>query len=97
MKNFVILQWTDDDFINFVETKTQYQPTDSLSKPTDRTKFYEHMDVLMGRRKPQVINEPNKIVHYIQRQGENKPSLDLNPLYDLTIQSHHEFSHNSYW
>ena len=97
MKNFVILQWTDDDFINFVETKTQYQPTDSLSKPTDRTKFYEHMDVLMGRRKPQFIKERNTIVHYIQRQGENKPSLDLNPLYDLTIQSHHEFSHNSYW
>ena len=97
MKNFVILQWTDDDFINFVETKTQYQPTDSLSKPTDRTKFYEHMDVLMGRRKPQFINEPDKIIHYIQHQGENKPSLDLNPLYDLTMQSHHEFSHNSYW
>ena len=68
MKHFVILQWTDDKFINFVDTKTQNQATDSLSKPKDQTKFYEHMDVLMGHRKPKFTDEPTKIVHYIQRQ-----------------------------
>ena len=42
MKHFVILQWTDDEFINFVETRSNENYSDSLSKPTGRTKFYEH-------------------------------------------------------
>ena len=100
MKHFIILQWTDDKFINFVETKTQNQATDSLSKPTDRTKFYEHMNVLMGRRKPQFADKPNNklttMVHYIQRQGGDvKTSSYINPLYDLT-NSTHKYSHNNY-
>ena len=77
MKHFVILQWIDNKFINFVKTKTQNQATDSLYKPMDQTKFYEHMDVLMGQRKPKFTNEPNgepnnkstTMVYYIQCQG----------------------------
>ena len=38
MKHFVILQWTDDKFINFIDTKTDENYSDSLSKPTARTK-----------------------------------------------------------
>ena len=96
MKRFLILQWTDDKFINFVETKTQNQVTDNLSKPTDRTKFYVHMDVLIGHRKPKFTDGPTKFVHYIQQQVVDvKTSPYLNQLYDLT-QSKHKFSHNNY-
>ena len=66
LKHFVILQWTDDEYIDFLETPTKNMTSDSLSKSTDRTKFYEHMDVLMGRRKPQYTEtEKGKIVHYM--------------------------------
>ena len=47
VKNFIILQWTEDDYINFMEAPTRNMHSDSLSKVTDRTKFYEHVDVLM--------------------------------------------------
>ena len=73
MKHFVILQWTDDKFINFIDTKTDENYSDSLSKPTARTKFYEHTDIFMGRRRPayttadsSLINHSQKgIVHYL--------------------------------
>ena len=109
MKHFVILQWTDVEFINFVKTKTQNQATDSLSKPKDRTKFYEHMDVLMGQRKPKFTGEPNgepngapnnkstTTVHYIKRKGGDvKTSPYINSLYNLTNNTH-KFSHNNYY
>jgi hypothetical protein len=41
MKHFIILQWTDDKFIDFADTSTDENYSDSLSKPTGRTKFYE--------------------------------------------------------
>jgi hypothetical protein len=49
MKHFILLQWTDDKFIDFVDTLTDENYSDSLSNPTGRTKFYEHTDVFMGR------------------------------------------------
>jgi hypothetical protein len=49
MKHFIILQWSDDKFIDFVDTSTDENYSDSLSKPTGRTKFHEHTDVFMGR------------------------------------------------
>jgi hypothetical protein len=52
MKHFVILQWTDDNLINFVLTQSDHNFSDSLSKPTGRTKFYEHTDIVMGRIRP---------------------------------------------
>ena len=51
-KFFIILQWTDDEFLKFIQTPTDQNYSDSLSKPTARTKFYEHTDIFMGRRKP---------------------------------------------
>ena len=72
MKHFVILQWTDDKFINFIDTKTDENYSDTLSKPTARTKFYEHTDIFMGRRRPAYTDDtdPNTnsrkgIVHYL--------------------------------
>ena len=49
MKHFNILQWTDDKLIDFVDTSADENYSDSLSKPTGRTKFYVHADVFMGR------------------------------------------------
>ena len=72
MKHFVILQWTDDKFINFIDTKTDENYSNSLSKPTARTKFYEHTDIFMGRRWPAYADEigpttysQKGIVHYL--------------------------------
>jgi hypothetical protein len=48
MKEFVILQWTEEERITL-------NPSDSLSKPTGCTTFYEHRDILMGRRSPQYV------------------------------------------
>ena len=92
MRAFVILQWTDDEFINFVQTPTKNQTSDSLSKATDRVKFYEHMDVMMGRRKPHYVDQPTKIIHFISRLG-NDPYFTPwdNPLYELTTSQHHYF------
>ena len=49
LKHFVILQWTDEKFINFIDTKTDENYSNSLSKLTARTKFYEHTDIFMGQ------------------------------------------------
>ena len=49
MRHLVILQWIDDKFINFITTKLDENYSDSLSKPTSRTKSYEHIDIFMGR------------------------------------------------
>ena len=71
MKHFVILQWTDNKFINFIDSKTNENYIDSLSKPRARTKIYEHTDIFMGRRRPaytdttQRPNQQKGIVHYL--------------------------------
>ena len=46
LKHFVILQWTGDKFINFLDTKTVENYSNSLNKPTSKNKFYEHLDIL---------------------------------------------------
>ena len=84
LKHFTILHWIDVEYINFLETPTRNMHSNSLSKSTDRTKFYEHMDVLMGRRKPQYTeNEKNRIVHYLCVNGTTINPISHNPLYDL--------------
>jgi hypothetical protein len=55
MKEFVILQWTEEERITYENVPSALNPSDSLSKPTGRTKFYEHRDILMGRRRPQYV------------------------------------------
>jgi hypothetical protein len=80
MKHFIILQWTDDKFIDFVDTSTGENYSDSLSKPTGRKKKYEHTDVFMGRRKPAYttyIDHSKAKAHIIN-------SMRLSPLTDLT-------------
>jgi hypothetical protein len=52
MKQFVILQWTEEERIDYSEVSTHNNFSDSLTKPTGRVKFYEHNDIMMGRRRP---------------------------------------------
>jgi hypothetical protein len=56
MKEFVILQWTEEEEITFEDVPSARNPSDSLSKPTSRVKLYEHRDILMGRRRPQYVS-----------------------------------------
>ena len=56
MRDFCILQWTEEEQILFMDVASAYNVSDSLSKPTGRIKFYEHMDILMGRRKPAYVH-----------------------------------------
>jgi hypothetical protein len=53
IKHFVILEWTEQEYIKFQDVKSEYNISDSLSKQTGRIKFYEHTDILMGRLRPQ--------------------------------------------
>ena len=89
---FIILQWTNDEFNNFVQICTKNQASNSLSKATDRVKFYKYMDVMMGRQKPHYVDKPTKIIHYISRLG-NDPYYTPwdNPLYDMTTSPHHHY------
>ena len=75
-----------------MQTPTKDQTSDSLSKATDRVKFYEHMDVMMGGHKPHYVDQPTKIIHYISCLG-NDPYFTPwdNPLYDMTTSPHHHY------
>jgi hypothetical protein len=56
MKEFVILQWTEEEQITFEDVPSARNPSDSLSKPAGHVKFYEHRDILMGQRRPQYVS-----------------------------------------
>ena len=89
LKYFVILQWTDDEFIDFMKTPTKNIHTKSLSKATDIIKFYEHMNVPMGKQKPQYTNtELTRIIHYICTGDDFQYSPSHNFLFDLITNSH---------
>ena len=55
--NYTTLQWTDDEFINFVETRSDENYSDSLSTPTGRTTFYKHSIVFMGHIQPEYTSK----------------------------------------
>jgi hypothetical protein len=52
MKEFRILQWTEEEHITYENVPSALNPSDSLSKLTGRTKFHEHRDILRGRQRP---------------------------------------------
>jgi hypothetical protein len=56
MKEFVILQWTEEEQITFEDFPSARNPSDLLSMPTGYVKFYEHRDILMGRRRPRYLS-----------------------------------------
>jgi hypothetical protein len=53
IKEFAVQHWVEDERIVYEDVITTHNPSDSLSKATSRIKFWEHFDVLMGRRAPQ--------------------------------------------
>jgi hypothetical protein len=59
MKHFVILQWTEEERITYSDVSTNDNFSDSLTKPTGRVKFYEHNDIMMGRRRPIYVKALN--------------------------------------
>jgi len=71
MKDFCILQWTEEEQINYKDVASALNVSDSLSKPTGRIKFHEHMDIMMGRRKP----------IYVQTTHTAQPSPSLRDTY----------------
>jgi hypothetical protein len=52
MKQFVILQWSEEDLISFADCPSALLTADSITKQNGRTKSHEHMDVIMGQRRP---------------------------------------------
>jgi hypothetical protein len=52
MKQFVILQWSKQDPISFTDCPPALLMADSMTKQSGRTKFHEHFDIVMGRRRP---------------------------------------------
>eukprot|EP00934_Nitzschia_sp_Nitz4_P000755 Nitzschia sp. Nitz4//scaffold72_size95085//6004//8247//NITZ4_004742-RA/size95085-processed-gene-0.2-mRNA-1//1//CDS//3329557321//755//frame0 len=65
MKHFVILDWTQEDKIHYKATPTQFNISDSISKPNPRTKHHEHFDIIMGKHPP----------HYVSRSPPIPQSL----------------------
>jgi hypothetical protein len=52
MKQFVILQWSEEDLISFADCPSALLVADLMTKQTGRTKFHEHTDMIVGRRRP---------------------------------------------
>jgi hypothetical protein len=72
MRNFCILQWTEEEQILYLDIPTAYNVSDSLSKPTGCNKFYEQMDILVGCRKPSYVN-----THKHPKHTKYDPQTDL--------------------
>jgi hypothetical protein len=70
IKQFVILQWTEEDLLSYTDCPSALLMADSMTKQTGRTKFYQHMDVIMGRRKPKFAPMINSVSfsapHYLR-------------------------------
>jgi hypothetical protein len=80
MRDFCILQWTEEEQIHFTDVSSAHNVSDSLSKPTGRIKFYEHMDILMGRRKPAYAHSLQ--TPYTFSTYSNLHPFDLSPFID---------------
>ena len=59
MKEFFILQWTEEESIFHQDAPSALNVGDTPSKPTGRTKFHEHMDIMMGQCKPNYVKSTN--------------------------------------
>ena len=46
LKHFVILQWTEVEFLTYNKTRSEDNVSDMLSKPIGQNKFYEQTDIL---------------------------------------------------
>ena len=91
MKHFVILQWNDDEFINFIETRSDKNYSDLLSKPTISTKFYEHTSILPQYTQNSFTDDEGTIPsnYYFTPAVQNIfcSTFNLLPLFDLVHSS----------
>jgi hypothetical protein len=83
MKQFVILQWSEEDLISFTNCPSALLMADSMTKQTGRTKFYEHMDIIMGQQKPRFSPTTNQCVINVLSASHNLRQL----CYDKTVSS----------
>ena len=84
MKHFFILQWTEDEYIDFIQASSETNFSDSLSKNNGRIKFYEHCDIFTGRRKPSYII--NRITAPKQEDiPQHVQYISINKLFDYLI------------
>jgi hypothetical protein len=75
-KQFVILQWSEEDLISFTDCSSALLlVADSMTKQTGRTKFYEHMDIIMGRRRPNFSPADPTGISFNVLSASNKSAL----------------------
>ena len=67
IRYFAALHWVETDQLVFMEVSTHHNPSDSMTKQTGRTKFYEHSDFYMGRVIPAYMKGKHKqyVVHKV--------------------------------
>jgi hypothetical protein len=91
MHDFCILQWMEEEQILYSDIPSALNVSDSLSKPTGCVKFYEQMDILMGRRCPSYVNINHKNPKHTKYESPNNldnPELD-NPAVDNPASPYH--------
>jgi hypothetical protein len=91
MRDFCILQWTEEEQILYSNIPSALNVSDSLSKPMGRIKFYEQMDILMGQRCPSYVNVNHKHPKHTKYESQNdldNPELD-NPEVDNPASPYH--------
>ena len=89
----IIIDWVDGGFRKATSGANDVNVNDSPSKPTGRIKFYEHMDILMGRRCPSYIkpdpthdlDNPASPYHVLGWYVRISNLLFLSPLKDTEI------------
>ena len=77
-----LLNWTEDEKVEFIQTPTQYNYADSLTKATGRIKFYEHHDILMGRYPPLYVHSSSSSAPTHSPSTSSSTSLHIPPVTD---------------
>jgi hypothetical protein len=72
IKEFTVQHWVEDELVVYEDVITTHNASDSLSKATGHIKFWEHFDVLMGRRLPQYASST---LHLLQTGIETSISF----------------------
>ena len=58
LKNFAIQQWVEQDILYMKRIKSGDNCLDGLTKILGRTKFYDHFDYIMGKKRPAYADIP---------------------------------------
>ena len=55
IRHYAVLDWVERDLLTLEDVPSRLNCSDSLTKQTGTTLFHEHLDVLMGRRRPYYV------------------------------------------